>query len=85
MTEHKDLDDESSLIENLILKFQKLLSKKRLHKQKLSKLIKSFENLKLQFSSVTFSNEKLSHYLKASLCLTNYFVKIMKENKLLSK
>ena len=45
---------------------------------------KNFEDLKLEFSSVTTSNEKISNHLKTSLVLKDDFNKTKKENELLS-
>ena len=45
----------------------------------------NFEDLKLEFSNVKFSNEKLTLDLKTSISLKDKFDKIKEENQMLSK
>ena len=45
----------------------------------------NFEDLKLEFSNVKSSNEKLTLYLKTSISLKDKFDKIKEENQMLSK
>ena len=47
LDDDKELDDNSSLIRKLFLKCQRLLLKKKVYKQKFSKLSNNFEDLKL--------------------------------------
>ena len=74
-----ELDDNSSLIRKLFLKCQKLLLKKKVYKQKFSKLSKSFGDMKLEFSNVSSLNEKLTLDLKASTSLKVSLIKLRKK------
>ena len=47
LDDDEELDDNSSLIRKLFLKCQNLLLKKKVYKQKFSKLSNNFEDLKL--------------------------------------
>ena len=85
LDDDKELDDNSSLIRKLFLKCQKLLLKKKVYKQKFSKLSNNFEDLKLEFSNVKSSNDKLTLDLKISISLKSKFDKIKEENQILSK
>ena len=85
LNDDEDLDDESLLVRKLVLKCQKLLLKKKFYKQKFLKLSKSFKDLKLDFSNVSSSNEKLTLTLKKLIFLKENLENIKKENEFLSK
>ena len=85
LDDDEELDDNNSLIRKLFLKCQRLLLKKKVYKQKFSKLSNNFEDLKLVFSNVKSSNEKLTLDLKTSISLKVKFDKIKDENQMLSK
>ena len=85
LDDNEKFDDNSSLIRKLFLKYQNLLLKKKNYKQNLSKLSKNFEELKLEFSNVNSSNEKLTLDLKTSIFLNEILINVNKENELLSK
>ena len=61
-----DDDDETSLVSKLMFKCKSLLSRKNHYKHELTSLIKEFENLKIEFFSLTLSNAKLVNDLKNS-------------------
>ena len=71
LDDNKELDDESSLIRKLFLKYQKLILKKKFYKQKFSKLNKSFEDFKLEFSNVSSLNKKKLKFHKIPLSKKN--------------
>ena len=64
-----DDDDETSIVRKLLSKCKSLLSKKNHYKHELTSLTKEFENLKIEFSSLTISNAKLVNDLKNSSSL----------------
>ena len=59
-----DDDYESSIASKIILKCKSLLSKKKHYKHELISLTKEIENLKIEFSNLVKSNDKLSCNLK---------------------
>ena len=61
-----DDDDERSIVRKFMLKCKSLLSKKKHYKHELTSLTKEFENLKIEFSSLVKSNDKLVSDLKNS-------------------
>ena len=85
LDDDEELDDNSSFIRKLFLKCQTLLLKKKFYKQKFLKLSNNFEDLKIEFSNVKYSNEKLTLDLKTSIFLKDKFDKIKEENQMLSK
>ena len=80
LDDDEEFDNNSSLIRKLFLKYQKLLLKKKVYKQKFSKLSNNFEDLKLEFLNVKSSNKKVTLDLKASISLKDKFDKIKEEN-----
>ena len=66
-------------------KCKSLLSKKNHYKHELTSLIKEFENLKNEFSSLTLSNAKLVDDLKNSNSLEEQLKKVNDENHKISK
>ena len=67
LDDDEKFNDNNSLVRKLFLKCQQLFLKKNVYKQKVSKLSNNFEDLKVEFSNVKSSNEKLTLDLKASI------------------
>ena len=69
----------------LILKCKNLLSKKKHYKHELTSLTKEFKNLKIEFSNLVKSNDKLVNDLENSNSLEDQLKKANNENQKLSK
>ena len=59
-------DDDTSIVSNLMSKCKSLLSRKNHYKDKLISLTKELESLKIEFSSLTVSHDKLVNDMKNS-------------------
>ena len=57
-------NDESSITSKLMHKYSSLLSRKKFYKYKFTSLIKEFEDLKIEFSNLVQSNNKIVSDLK---------------------
>ena len=57
--EYNDDDDESSIASKLMHKYTSLLFRKKFYKYKFTSLTKEFEDLKIEFSKLSKSNDKL--------------------------
>ena len=82
--DNNDDDDESSIVSKLMLKCKSLLSRKNFYKYKFTSLTKKFEDLKIEFSNLVKSNDKLVSDLKNSNSLEEQLKKANDENHKLS-
>ena len=62
--DNDDDDNESSSASKLMRKYNSLLSRKKFYKYKFTSLTKEFEDLKMEFSKLSKSNDKLVNDLK---------------------
>ena len=71
---------ESFIASELIQNYTSLLSRKKFYKYKFTSLTKEFEDLKIEFSKLVESKEKLANDLKSSNSLENQLKKANDEN-----
>ena len=73
-----DDDDESYIVSKLMLKCKSLLAKKKHYKSELTRLTKEFKILKIKFSNLVKSNDKLVNDLENSNSLEDQLKKANK-------
>ena len=75
-----DDDDESFIASKLMHKYSSLLSRKQFYKYKFTNLTKEFEDLKIEFSKLSKSNDKLINDLENLNFLEDQLKKANDEN-----
>ena len=78
--DNDDDDDESLITSKLMHKYTSLLSRKQFYKYKFTSLTKEFKNLKIEFSNLIKSNDKIINDLENSNSLEDQLKKANDEN-----
>ena len=78
-------DDETSIANKLMHKYFSLFFRKKFYKYKFTSLTNKFEDLKIEFSKLSKSNDKLVNDLKTLNSLEDQLKKANDENQKLSK